>query len=289
MLSFLCCGAILCLAQIKPTIIDAGAPFEECRPGPKTGPRKRPLYRTKDSTLAGDISGASNLLEVNLGVTLWRLRPSTANGSGTRMLVHEQGSSNNMQVIPERITSEAAVSEGEHVRLSIESTRRGYLYVVDREEYADGSLGDPYIIFPTTRTHGGDNELRPGRLIEIPARDDDPNYFTMKKGRPDQTGEALFLIQSPRPLPGINPGLDPIKLSTEEFQGWEKKWGAKSERFEMEGGAGRAWTEPEKAAGSGGADSRALSGDDPLPETIYRAPAKPGDTVMVRVPLTISK
>jgi hypothetical protein len=46
----------------------------------------------------------------------------------------------------------------------------GYLYVIDREQYEDGTLGEPVQIFPTTRTRGGDNSVKPGSLIEIQDR-----------------------------------------------------------------------------------------------------------------------
>jgi hypothetical protein len=144
-------------------------------------------------------------------------------------------------------------------------------------------------VFPTTRTRGGDNELTPGRLIEIPGRGDDPNYFTIKKGRSDEVREVLTLLETSQPLPDVKPSEDPIKLASDKYQQWQKQWGTQAQQLEMEGGAGQNWTEKEKGAGSEGAESRALGSDDPLPETIYRASAKPGSPAMVTVPLRISK
>ena len=54
---------------------------------------------------------------------------------------------------------------------------RAYLYVIDREQYADGTQGEPYLIFPTTRTRGGDNSVKAGRVMEIPSQDDNPPYL----------------------------------------------------------------------------------------------------------------
>ena len=68
---------------------------------------------------------------------------------------------------PERIEADTPLKVSERVRITVESPRAGYLYVVDREQYADGSLGDAYLIFPTTRTRDGDNKVRPGKLIDI--------------------------------------------------------------------------------------------------------------------------
>ena len=57
---------------------------------------------------------------------------------------------------------------GDRVRLTIESSNNGYLYVIDRELDADGTKSDPYLIFPTARTREGDNAVRGGRLVDIP-------------------------------------------------------------------------------------------------------------------------
>jgi hypothetical protein len=43
---------------------------------------------------------------------------------------------------PQRIEADTPLKVGERVRLSIESPRTGYLYVIDREQYADGSYGE---------------------------------------------------------------------------------------------------------------------------------------------------
>ena len=281
-------AATVCMAQTRPTIIDAGEPFAASRPSEKARPHNRTKYRLANNVSAPDSHKLGQLQEVDLGVTLWQLRSAAPKDSGARMLVHEPGSSTKVEVTPERIQSETVLNEGEQVRLSIESPRRGYLYVIDQEEYADGTRGDAYIVFPTTRTRGGDNELTPGKLIEIPGRSDDPNYFTIKKGRSDQVKEVLTLLETPQLLPDVKPGDEPIKLAPDKFQGWQKRWGTEAQRLEMEGGAGRNWTENEKEAGSEGAASRALASDDPLPETIYRAWAKPGSPAMVTVPLRVS-
>ena len=79
-------------------------------------------------------------------------------------------SSQSSQWTPERIEVDTPLKVNDRVRLSVESPRDGYLYVIDREQYADGSLGDAYLIFPTRRTRGGDNRVRPGKLIDIPAQ-----------------------------------------------------------------------------------------------------------------------
>src|SRR5437016_2764841 len=172
-----------------------------------------------------------------------------------------------MEWLPERIASNARLAEGDRIRMSIEAARTGYLYVVDQEIYADGSKGEPYLIFPTTRTRGGDNSVKAGRIIEIPSQDDAPPYFTLKRTRIDQTGEIVSVLVTPTPIEALTITDKAQKLATETLALWEKSWGARGGRLEMENGAGQPWTKQEKDAGADG--TRSLREDEPAPQTIY--------------------
>src|SRR5205814_852089 len=81
-----------------------------------------------------------------------------------------------------------------------EAPRGGYLYVIDREQYADGSSSAPYLIYPNFQNRAGDNAVAPGRLIEIPDRHAEPNHFVIRPSRGDQTGELLALLVTTEPL-----------------------------------------------------------------------------------------
>ena len=72
--------------------------------------------------------------------------------------------------------------------------------MIDRERYSSGERGQPYLIFPTTRTHGGDNKAVGGKLVDIPAQDDRPNFFAPRPSRPDQTEEELTVLLTNEPL-----------------------------------------------------------------------------------------
>src|SRR6266446_6051279 len=73
-----------------------------------------------------------------VGVTVWRLRPSRSSDEGARVLVQE--GLKQAEWTPERIEADTPLKIGDRVRLSIESPRPGFLYIIDREQYADGSL-----------------------------------------------------------------------------------------------------------------------------------------------------
>jgi hypothetical protein len=249
------------------------------RPSSATNRLKRPTYRRASGSPSTRPAGSEEL-----GVTLWRLRPSKQNDSGARLLV--MVSSQQGEWTPERMEVDTRLKVGERVRISVESPRAGYLYVVDREQYADGSLGDAYLIFPTTRTRTGDNKVIPGKLVDIPAQEDTPNYFTLvpSPSRSDQVAELLSFIVTSQPLPSLPITDKPLKVSKSDIAKWEKMWSSEVERFEMEGGAGQAWTNEEKAA-SATSSSRLLTQEEPGPQTVYRISAKAAGSLFVTVPL----
>jgi hypothetical protein len=176
---------------------------------------------------------------------------------------------------------------GDKLRLTVEVPRSGFLYVIDREQYRNGKIGDPLLIFPTKRTNGGNNRVSPGWLVEIPSRDDNPPFFELAARKPAElTGEALTLIVTAEPILGLG-ALEskPLRLDSEQVAMWEAKWGGASERYEMVGGSGKPWTEDEKAAGA--KNGAPLTHSSPLPQTIYRVLEKPGEPVLITVSLLV--
>ena len=217
-----------------------------------------------------------------IGVTLWRLRPTRPADTGERIITHDGPES--VEWLPERVSSTGRLSEGDRIRISIEAARTGYLYVVDQEIYADGSKGEPFLIFPTTRTRGGDNSVKAGRVIEIPSQDDSPPYFTLKRTRVDHVGENVIVLVTPTPIEGLGTSDKALRLSDETLATWEKSWGAQTGRLEMANGNGKPWTRQEKEAGADG--TRSLKADEPAPQTIYYRPGASSTVpVLVKVEL----
>jgi hypothetical protein len=254
--------------------------FVKARPAKSKAAVKRSIYRSASGKPASKPLSTTDSF-TQLGLTIWRLRPAATRDTGTRILV--QGESQTTEWVPERMEANTPLRIGERLRFSFESPQTGYLYVIDREQYANGTLGDPYLIFPTTRTRNGDNQVTAGRLIEIPAQDDRPNFFTLQQSRLDQTGENLTVIVSSQPLAELAITDKALKLSVEQVAKWEKEWEAQTERFEMVGGKGQTWTNAEQAAGADA--TRSLTQQDPPPQTIYRVATKPGQPVLIKVGL----
>jgi len=255
--------------------------------GARTGAGvKVPVYRrTGPVRVAGGRKSATAASE-EIGVTVWRLRPSQAGDTGGRLRVRD--GLKESEWTPERIEADTPLNIGDHVRLTIESPRPGFLYIIDREQYADGSFGEPMMIFPTLRTRNGDNRVAPGKLIDIPAQEDQYSYFTAQTtgNRRDQIAEVLTIILVSQPLP-VQIGEQPLKITSTQVAGWEKTWGGAAERLELVDGAGRTWTNEEKLAGA--AKSRQLTQAGPPPQTVYRVARKAGGPLLVTVPLRYAR
>ena len=217
-----------------------------------------------------------------LGVTLWRLRPSApSDDAAVRLRVHD-GNGRPDEWTPERVRSGYRFTDGDYVRLGIESPRQGYLYVIDREQRNDGAQGAPTLIFPTLRIRGGDNRVFAGRLTEIPADSDTPPYLTLRLHGPSHTGEQLSILIAPQPLAGVKVQRDDQVVGNELFESW-RRWHVSATRLELKGGAGRAWTTAERDAGHEG--ERSLRQEEPAPQTLYRVPA--GRAFLIEIPLDV--
>lgn len=246
--------------------VKAVPPPTSDKPAPKSDPTVSTM--SQPSVVEGEL----------IGVTIWRLRPATA-GDDQRLLLQ--------QLLPERAEAATTFSRRDRVRLGIEVPREGesYLYIVDREVYSDGTMSDPYLVFPLKSTRGGDNVVTAGKIVEIPARDDKPPYFDLSLPtlREDRVGERLTIIVSPQRL-NFPLGDGPLRLGPAQVAQWEEQWGGPTEQREAGGSAGKESTVAEKEAGEG---KRLLEQTDPLPQTIYRVGVKSGGTVLVTVPLRI--
>jgi hypothetical protein len=241
----------------------------------------KPVYRPIDKQTVTTLRQSDAARQV--GVTIWRLRPSAIGDNGARLLVQDNAGSG--EWTPERVSATSSLRSGDRVRLSIESPQPGYLYVIDRERYTSGERGAPYLIFPTTRTRGGDNQVSAGKLVELPGQDDRPNFFSLRPSRPDQREEELTILLAPKPIDDLQIGPNALALPADKVAKWEQQWGgARTEIFELRGGAGKPWSGVEQQAGANA--TRVLTQDDPPPQSIYRVlAAKPDSPILVKVQL----
>ena len=242
-------------------------------------PRRHVTYRSaKPFSKRPPAAGAEY---AKLGVTIWRLQ-QTVGAKG----MEQQGEEAQL----EQVEASQELSVGSAVRIGVESLGHdGFLYVVDREQFADGTYGVPLLIFPTLKTRQGNNHVRAHQLVLIPRP---PSYF---KINPSSTGkkqvaEVLTLIVSPTPLAVPALGDKAITLSGALFKSWETRWSAPVNTLEMEGGAGQTVPVETQIVGSKsldqeGAEPEQLTDNDPLPQTVYRLTIKRGASLLVTVPL----
>jgi hypothetical protein len=291
-----CCLMVLAMGSLTMTAAqdeEKGIIADEfIRTRPALNPPKRnspstpARYKTTTKLPAGTTAAAppAGLAFAQVGVTTWRFRKSTAQDK-TKELIEVDVDQGPTEYTLERVPDGTPLLTGQIVRLSIESlSRDGYLYVIDREQYADGSFSQPLLIFPSRKSPDG-NRVKAGRLISIPSATGKGFQIKPKPSDKKQIAEVLTILVSPIPLvDAAKLGAKPY-LPAQQVADWEKKWGAVPTKFELDGGPGRAMTEKEQAAG---ADSSAeLTQDDPGPQTVYRVAIKPENPVIVSVPLKL--
>lgn len=255
--------------------------FSEARPLPagKAGPGKAtpvhlPRYRREGPAKLS----AKTSEEAMLGITIWRLRRVAESDLSVapelRLLSYDPDLGKEIEWVLERVPLGSRFSPGERIRLSVESNRPGYLYVVNQELYADGSAGDPWLIFPLKRFRNGFNFVEAGRVIEIPPREARLKFFTLSptsiSAPSGQIGERLSFLVSPTPLE-IEVRDRPYPLDRATFERWKALWQQPGEHYEMEGGSGRLWSMAEKEAGAD--PERRLTLEDSTPQSIFRVAA----------------
>ena len=239
----------------------------------KSGPKKRPAtYRR--ATAATRSTGQR---KVQVGVTIWKLEPGpSVSSNGERSTRGNYWDRENWT--PKRVEADVTFRAGDTLRISIETPRDGYLYVVNRDLLADGAYGETNLIFPTK---GEDNRLRVGKLIDIPAPDDPPFKAVPKA---DQSSELLTIIVTTSPLQ-LPLGSKAIPISTNQLREWEKQWGGETDRLEMNGGAGQVRTLEEQLAASP-IESRQLTREDPMPQTIFSLTPKNSEGLLFNLVLS---
>jgi len=261
--------------------------WKQKRPGSQSSTKKPPVYTVKTRIpKEKDLLGSAG--DAEIGVTIWRYRRAKA-GDEVRDLVQPKDDGVKEEWAMERVEAETMLSDNQKVRLTIESLRTGYLYVINRAKYADGTYGDSYLIFPTKRIRDGENAVRAGRPIQIPGAKDKSPYLELIPRRATsgawEVSEELILLITQEPIEEFDPEVDRMSLDQEKVEHLKQRYGAPVERSEMKGGAGLAITKSEDSARKN--PLQLLAADDPYPQTIYRVAAKPGDPLLVVLELKV--
>ena len=217
-----------------------------------------------------------------IGLTVWELRPSLPDEP--RDIVHNEAGAPG-PLTPERLAGDLELSAGQHFRVAVESSRQGFLYVVNRPIYEGGPARPPVLVFPTARIRGGVNSMTGGQAVELPTAYDSPSYYTITtRGEGRLVAEEVIVLVTPRPL-DLKIGPDPLVLAPKTIAEWERRWSAAVERFDYAEGDGMLYTTEEKAARQD--PSYRLTSDGPAPQVLFRISAKRDDPVFLRFRIAV--
>ncbi len=265
-----------------------------------------PRTQTKPAAPAAPEANNAELI----GVTFWRLSPATEasrrasseQDEPSRLLIPTKKGAAPQPFHAARIGDDAAFRNGELLWLGIEVPRadESFVYVLDREQYADGTLGEPYLIFPAPTTPKDANVASAGRIVYVPAPDDPLPYFRLERSNQQHIAERLTIIVSPRPLTfrgqleELAADIKLLRVATAEAARCEREWSGQTERLparrDLSAGITRAEQEvreTRKMIPAKG-ETRRLLPADLLPHTIYRVRGKAGQPVLVNVSLRIA-
>lgn len=256
--------------------------------------RRNPNRKRKDTSLSQPTKTAE------VGVTMWRMRKPFRADLGPKLPVQMADGSLQMW-IPERVGAETIFQKGDRVRLAIESSVVGYLYVIDSEIYSDGRFGLPALIFPASADE--DNSVQPGLLVDIPDQKEDFPYFLITPKGANYAGELLTVIISPKPLVNLKIDKDGYIKNLDELSDLEEnsdvelfsrtdqqdKTYTKEEANSACGATNRQLTREKSAEKPCGDQTRQLTREEPLPQSIYRVKTVAGQAVVAFIRLRVGK
>lgn len=281
--------------------------------GAKQANNNSRAYRNKGNTKRYDRRNSSRSIasrpesqptakptEVEVGVTMWRLRPPLPGETGPFLPVRlDDGTDANWT--PVRVDEDTVFNQGDRVRFTVESQIEGYLYIIYSESYSDGTIGDPYLIFPEKLEE--DNRVIAGMLVAIPDQEVDYPYLVITESiRKNYAGEALLVIISPEPLKTMktlktDKGLKITSLDVLD----EIEENAEAQILSSTDGVGNVLTTAEKDATCGsrtrqltrqsnkpcGNKTRQLTREDPEPQTRYQMKSYPGKPIAFQMLMNV--
>ncbi len=277
------------------------------RPGPRSSPRPVDWYSAEKKF--PDWPPPKNWTHLNVGITLWRVRPATDAERQDPKVAKEWMSwdQKDHEVVVKRISDMNPVPDQDLIQITIEylgtgdrrdANRAGYLYVINRELFPDRSLQNAHLIFPTLLTYDGDNRVLPGKTVTLP---DPKRPFTITRSVSGQaqSAEVYTIILAPMPLDSELPrplGPKAIALSPELVASWERRWGvreARAARADLKASVGQSRTQRELNASGDVNETRGtkdsaedLTQEDSRPQTVFRSVVKPGAGILftIRIP-----
>lgn len=301
----------------------SGDAFVDTRPGGKSSTSSKADYRVRPSG-AKRTALPKDRVFIKLGVTLGRGRPASDaeikdNQTAKVPGCAERDATGNkcirwQDMVVERISDVTPIVDKTPVQMMIEYLayrdptgakqvfdRIGYLYVINRVEYANGKVSPPKLIYPTKQTFEGNSIVMPGKPVILP----DPQrlWQISRNQAAAQTFETYIIIVSPKPLRDSN-GLElqgnnlgdnrtPLGLGDALVTNWLRLWGSGVIQLDLPSGLGQLFTIREQSASGNPAGISRDTGvmdadlklDDPRPQIGFQKAVVPGGTILVTIKL----
>ena len=264
----------------------------------KKRPRSRRKRRLSPITYAPASRDNSPMAPgFDVGVTFWRLRPARKVDDPVvvepkRIVKRIKGKEVEtiIRLTPERVDSEAQFSDGEKLRVSIEAPFESYVYILNQERYANGTLSDPFLIYPGRSDIRVNKRAGPGRLVYLPEEPDYFEIFTLNPGGKKKSGEMFTIVLSSglvAALPPLEGTEDTREIDQVLFNRLQHDLGGAVWKFKQIGGARRNITRVEKRAGPKGGEL--LDDVDPQPETIYHVARRADGIVLFQIAIKMAR
>jgi hypothetical protein len=214
-------------------------------------------------------------------------------------------------MVVERISDNTPVADGTKIQMmleylayqdeagiNLESSRVGYLYVINRVQYPDGKHSAPRLIYPTRHTFKGNSSVLPGKPVMLPAPRE--LWQITRNNGAAQAYETYIIIVSPEPLKdsqgtalkGNNLGETGLDLSEALVADWVRLWGGGEIKSHTGPEIGQLFTHREQAASGDpttARDTTPLSTDlvksDPQPQMGFRKAVAPGGKMLITIKL----
>jgi hypothetical protein len=184
---------------------DVRGAFIESRPKTTNlnGPSRRHRRRPTNTNAAGTASSsAAPNANANTSVSrndVKRMQPAI--GLGYTIFMRD-ASGRSIRVEPSR-----EFRTGDRIRLALEPSVDGFLYIFDSE---DG--GSPKMIYPDPRLDGGDNWIEAHVPIEVPSSEESEDRLRWFEFYGQPGGDRIFVVLTRQPLPIVPTGDDLVAL-----------------------------------------------------------------------------
>src|SRR5215813_419731 len=207
-------GALIVSAQDE----DVRGAFIESRPkttnlnGPSRRHRRRPANTNANASGTPSSSAGTNTNR-NPGVNPGDVkRMQAAIGLGYTIFMRD-ASGRSIRVEPSR-----EFRTGDRIRLALEPSVDGFLYIFDSE---DG--GTPKMIYPDPRLDGGDNWIEAHVPIEVPSSEETEERLRWFEFYGQPGGDRIYVVVTREPLPIVPTGDELVALcsSSKEKCPWQ--------------------------------------------------------------------